>query len=190
MSGSSGASAEIFRFANLRIKGSLRLKSGRQAGQGGEFSGLPAIDRTLMGRISFSNLLSSHWGLSADVVTDLFGRGSGVSASAAIGYRSQLSPMTRWTVSASASWANATHNRSWYGVPSAASTATLPEYVPGSGWSAMAINLGVMTVIRPNWVLFGRANVTRTLGRVTDSPLTNSTLGASLTLGIAYRCCH
>ncbi|MGY4827337.1 MipA/OmpV family protein [Sphaerotilaceae bacterium SBD11-9] len=87
-----------------------------------------------------------------------------------------------------ATWANADHMRSYYGVsPEESAAGSLPAYTPGADWSDF--NYGLVGSLRFNesWKLSGQWLAGRLMGDAKDSPLVRSRMQNTFSLTLWYQ---
>ena len=188
--GGSGASADLFDIARIKVRGALRIANGRNSSDFDLLRGLPDVERTVLGRLSASYRVTRRLSADARLSWDLFGRGNGVTASAGLQYRLPLSRRSMWSMGARLTWADASHMRSWFGVPASAQTALRPQYSPGAGAQNIEMNMGIIARVSPYWVMFARFGVSRLMGEAAASPLTEARVRAAAQIGIGYTCCR
>ncbi|MGC1442913.1 MAG: MipA/OmpV family protein [Burkholderiaceae bacterium] len=185
----SGASADLFSLEQMKVRAELRIANGRGESDSAVLSGLPSVDRTLIGRLSTAYPLTKNLTLSGQVAWDILGRNNGVLGSFGMHYGLPMSNKTEWSMGTSVSWANSTHMNAWFGVPLSAQTVNRRAYSPGGGLRSFDMYMGVISQVGRDWVAFARFEVTRNLGPAADSPLTQTTVGAAAKIGVGYRCC-
>ena len=184
-----GASAELLTLKNLRVKAALRINNGRDAAADQSAAGLSDVNPTVIGRFSVNYRLNRRYGVGAQLSYDLLGKGTGTTLALGIGYSKHIRPKLRYSMGANIHWADATHARTWYGIPGSSDPNALPSYTPGGGFTSMDFSIGMTAELHPNWVGFTRFGIARALKTISRSPLTRTKFGTSLTFGIAYRCC-
>ncbi len=162
---SSGASADLINNKTLKLKASARIGGGRNADDSVDFDGLPEVDRTIFGRLSASYQLSSHFNLNSTLTTDLLGRDNGTTLSAGLSYTQRISSRTEWNAGIGVTYGDATHMRSFYGVPDDAANAQRSAYSPGAGFKDWGIGTGFMTALDKHWIAFGSAGYNQLIGR-------------------------
>lgn len=91
----------------------------------------------------------------------------------------------RVSVAASATWANASHTRDYFGVSSA--TGGVPSYLPSSGVRDVQLAVNWNWEWSTRWMLASQLSVTRLMGDAADSPLSERRTGIGLRTGLAYR---
>lgn len=187
--GHSGASAELFNVNRLKVRAALRVTSGRDQSSFPELSGLPDVDRTVIGRISAFYPVTPKFGIGGRVSWDLLNRSNGATIAAILQYRMPVSNSSIWSMGASLTWADATHMNAWYGVPLSAQTVLRPAYSPGGGFRNFEMNMGLITKISPGWVAFVGLQVSQALSRAAISPISHADISGSFRFGIGYRCC-
>lgn len=186
----SGVSAELLRTDRWRLGAALRLDGGRPSGDSIHLRGLPDIRGTLRGRFFTTYRIDDEWGLSGSVSQDLLGRQGGAEVGLNLGYRQRISETTSVSAGAGVALGDSRYMRSYFGVTEAQAASTgLRAYAPGAGPKNSSLGVGVMTALTPNWIAFANAGASRLLGDAASSSLTRKTNSASLTIGLAYRCC-
>jgi MipA family protein len=165
----------------------LRLDNGRSASDDPHFAGLPDVRATLRGRInlrySFTESLSAGLSLSPD----LLNRAGGTYGSLDLAWRHALSPALRWTVGGGLGLADATYQRSQFGVtPAAALTSGLPAYRPGAGTLGVGLGTGLVWRAAPRWRLAVTGGLGWLTGPAVDSPLTHQRASWNLSLGAVW----
>jgi outer membrane scaffolding protein for murein synthesis (MipA/OmpV family) len=183
-----GASAELFSGERVRLGIALRIDRGRNSSAIEGLEGMPDVPATLRARAYASYALTSRWTTVGSVSQDVLGRGGGTVATADIGYREPMSPVTEWYAGVGVAWADARYMNSYYGVPAESTAATgYAAYSPGAGPMNLRAGVGFITALTSRWILFGGAGATQLLGYAANSPLTTRRLTTSATLGLAYR---
>ncbi len=168
-----------------------RLNPSGGAGEGGA-EGLAGMDR-LRGALQAGGFF--HVDVSAALRltnTVLYGAGrqhDGLVWSIGVQHSApDLSAHHRLSWSVGASWVNANHNASYFGVsPSDAQNSGHREYLPGSGVRDVYVGAGWNWALSPNWMLVSRARVTRLQGDARNSPLVQRPTNIVLSTGLAYR---
>ena len=182
-----GASLDLVRSSRFRIRTGLRLTSGRDSGDSDQLAGMPDVRKTALGRLSASYDLSSHWRLVSALNVDVLGRGSGLLWTQGVDYHHRLRPDTELRVGMGITVGNATHLRSYYGVPESAVTATRPAYEPGAGLKDAAVTANLTHALTPGWIAFGGLTYARLLGPAADSPLAFRKDNVAVMIGLAWR---
>ena len=184
----SGASTDLVDSKLWRVGLSLRLDNGRKSADAATTAGLPDIQRTLRGRLFASYALSPDWRLAGSLSQDLLGRHGGLLAGLDLGWRLRHSDATEWTAGVGISAADGQHMRSYFGVSQeAALNSGLTAFMPSAGLRDVHAGVGFTHVLSPRWVAFGSAGVSRLLGPAAQSPLTQTSTGGQVGLGLAYR---
>ncbi len=184
-----GASAELLTRKNLRIKVALRINNGRDVSGDQYAAGLTDVDPTVIGRLAVNYQLGKYYGIGGRISYDLLKKGTGTTFAFGIGFSKHLAPRLRYSLGANLHWADRTHARTWYGIPVSSDPNAMSSYSPGGGFTSIDFNIGMTAELHPNWVGFARFGIARALKTISDSPLTRTRYGTSLTFGIAYRCC-
>ncbi len=185
-----GLTASIIDGTKVKFGFGLRMDSGRRSSDSVDLAGFDDVKRTLRGRAYASYDITDRWSLAGTVSHDLLGRRGGALASTDVGYRLPLARDTLVTFGVGANWADAQHLRSYYGVTEAASTRSgLPVFRPDAGLLDLHAGAGITTAFTSRWIGFASAGVTRLRGAALDSPLTRNGSSASVSIGLAYRCC-
>lgn len=91
----------------------------------------------------------------------------------------------RVSVAASATWANASHTRDYFGV--SAASGGVPLYLPSSGVRDVQLAVNWNWEWSTRWMLASQLSVTRLMGDAADSPLSERRTGIGLRTGLAYR---
>lgn len=188
--GGSGASADLFDIGSFRIRGALRLANGRQSDDFPALVGLPDIERTVIGRLSASYRFSRRLNGDVRLGWDLLGRGNGVTVSAGLHYQRVVSPRSVWSMAARLTWADSRHMNAWFGVPASAQTAQRPEYTPAGGLRSFEMSMGIITRLRPRWVMFARLGAGQLVAGAAASPLVQARVRGVAQIGIGYTCCR
>lgn len=186
----SGVSAELLRTERWKLGAALRFDSGRQSSDSDHLTGLPDIQRTLRGRFFVSYRIDDEWGAGASISQDLLGRQGGAELGLRLGYRHWLSPTTSISAGAGMTLADRSYMSTYFGVTDMQSaTSGLPAYTPGAGLKTAGLGIGVMTALTPRWIAFANAGASRLLGDAAASPISRHANSATVSIGLAYRCC-
>ena len=183
----SGASLDLVRASRFKIRTGLRLTSGRDSGDSDQWTGMPDVRKTALGRLSASYDLSSHWRVVSALNVDVLGRGSGLLWTNGVDYHHRLAPDIELRAGLGLTAGNATHMRSYYGVPESAATATRPAYDPGAGLKDAAVSVNLTHAMTPSWIVFGGLTYARLLGTAADSPLAIRKDNVAVMVGLAWR---
>ncbi len=185
-----GASAELVSGPNWRVGAALRFDSGRSSSDSPDLEGMPDVKRTLRGRLYASYRLAPQWSLGGSLSQDLIGRRGGLIASLDLGHSVRLGPRTEISSGAGISFGSAQYMNTYFGVPDSAARPDRPAFAPGAGARDVHLGVGVMTALAPRWIAFANVGASRLLQDAAASPLTRNANGASVSFGLAYRCCN
>ncbi len=189
-----GLSADLLDAKRWRLGLAFRVDSGRKSTDAPLLTGLPDIERTLVGRVYASYALTDRWSLSATLAQDLLNRGGGTTLNQSLGYRGPfklLGQHTEWTTGVGFTYANAERLKTRYGItPEQSATTGLPAFVPRAGYSDVGFGVGLTSTIGPSWVVFANTGVSRLIGDAARSPLTLKSQSQFTSIGLAYRCCR
>ncbi len=185
-----GVSAELFSSKRLRIGLGLRVDAGRNSGDFVDLAGLPDIKRTVRGRLSATYTLESDWKLSASVAQDLLGRQGGGEYGLDLHYQHMLSDRTSLLAGVGLSLGDGQYMRTHFGVSAdGAAGSGLQVYSAGAGLKDLHLSVGTMTALSSRWVAYATGGVSLLIGDAADSPMTRRATAASVSFGLAYRCC-
>ena len=182
-----GASLDLVRSTGLKIRTGLRLTSGRKSSDADELIGIPDVRRTAIGRLAVSYELSPRWRAVSALNVDVLGRGNGLFWTSGVDYRQRLGAATELRLGAGISLGNATHLRSFYGVPQSAVTPSRPYYEPGAGAKDVALSLNLTHALTPSWITFAGLTYARLIGPAADSPLAHRRDNIAFITGIGWR---
>jgi outer membrane scaffolding protein for murein synthesis (MipA/OmpV family) len=186
--GGSGASADLLDRPDWRLGASLRFDSGRSPGDDPVLDGLPAIRRTLRGRVYGQWHIAGGWNTSLGYSADLLGRGGGGIAGLALSYNWTPLPGLAASVSTGVNWADAQHMRTYFGIaPEVAQATGRTAYVPGSGVMDLHAGVGLRLPLRGRWTVFGSLGVSQLQGEAAASPLTRRSQGMTAMVALAWR---
>lgn len=186
--GGAGASTLLIDSKRLRLGVALRMDSGRDSGDATTTQGLPDVKRTLRARLYANYALATDLNLGANLSQDVLGRKGGLSGGVDLGWRFYRSPTLEWASGMGISMSDATHMRSYFGVPASASAATgKPAYVPGGGLRDLHAGVSFTRPLSKHWFVFGGAGGNLLLGQAADSPLTQQRSGTYANVGVAWR---
>lgn len=184
----SGASADLIEEPTWRLGTSLRIDSGRSAGDDPVLAGLPEIRRTLRGRVYAAFDLGPRWGASVGYGRDLLGRVGGGTANVGVDYALRLYPGVETSLGLGASLADRSYMQTYFGIaPGVAAATGRSAYEPGGGLMELHLGLGARTQLQGRWTLFGGVGVSQLQGDAAASPLTTRRTGVTATLALAWR---
>lgn len=185
-----GVSADLFSRGRMRVGLGLRVDSGRNSDGFTDLAGLPDIKRTVRGRLSATYTLDEQWKLSADLSQDLLGRHGGSEYGLNLNYVRMLTDKTSLLAGVGVSLGDRQYMRSHFGVsPDGAAGSGLQVYSAGAGLKDIHLSVGTMTALSSHWVAYATGGVSMLLGDAADSPMTRRATAASVSFGLAYRCC-
>lgn len=184
-----GLSTTVVSDSNWSLGASLHWDDGRAANDDDpRLRGLPAVRKTLRGRVSLGYAFAPRWSLSARVSQDLLGRGGGTQMSADLTYRRPVSAGTHWDVSAGFTAGSAAYRDTRYGIaPDVAQAVGRAAYRLGAGPESLRLGWRITSAIDHDWVVFGGIGFTRLLGAAAQSPLVGSRQVWGASIGVAYR---
>ncbi len=183
-----GLAAELVQRDDFRVSLSFRFAGGRDPGSDAALAGLDKRRSTLRGRLGVARTLGGGWQVRAGWNPDLLNRDGGSYVDAGLGYGWALTPTVRANANVGATWADARHLQSYFGITEAESQRSgHPVYRPGSGLRDVGASVGLRTDFGPHWVGFTNLGVSRLIGPAADSPLTRRAANWSLGAGLAWR---
>jgi outer membrane protein len=166
----------------------LRSDSGRSDDSSPALAGMGDVKRTIRARIGATWRFAPDWALSANWTVDAFNRGGGNLIDAKLQHERTLSPRLHLTSGMSLSAGGPRYMQTYHGVTAEQSAATgYPEYKPGTSLRDLQLFTSLRVDIGDDWVGVLGIGFTRTLGDVTDSPLTTRPNAFSLSTGIGWR---
>ncbi len=189
-------SDDLFRGLGLDMVNSERVtfNLGLRFDRGGRTSDLPAlaghdkVEATVRLRASATYHLTPRWSVGAGWTTDLLGHGGGQTVDLGISHERPLGPRLVWSMGAGLNAANATFQRSYFGVtPTQSALSGLPVYTPGGGLMNASVGTTLRKEIGNSWVAFVGASAVHRLGPQVDSPLVTWSNNWGMTAGIARR---
>jgi outer membrane protein len=184
-----GASADFIRTDKLRFGAALRIDNGRSSSDSVDLAGVPDIRRTVRARAFVSYALDAHWGAAASLSQDILGRQGGALGSIDLGYHARLGEKTEWSAGLGMRFGDHRYMMTRYGVPPEAALPDRPAFDAGAGIETITAGVGITSALTPRWILFGTLGGESLRGSAAASPLTRSSTGSAVTIGIAYRCC-
>jgi len=182
-----GASLDLVRSSRWKLRTGLRLTSGRDAGDSDQLAGMPDVRRTVLGRLSLSYDIARGWRAVSALNVDLLGRDNGLLWTNGVDYHRRLDTETELRLGAGLTAGNATHLRSYYGVPVSAVTPLRPYYEPGAGLKDAALSINLTRRLTPGWIGFAGLTYARLLGPASDSPLAFRQDNLATMIGLAWR---
>lgn len=186
-----GAAATLAETDRLQVSLSLGIDRGRDAATLDRVRHVPGIAATVRGRLRLRYQFHPRWSGGVALSQDLLGKGGGLDARGWLGHEWRVSQRTLVTLGASASWGSGAYMRSQFGVP--AGVTAFPGYasfVPRAGLYATQLGVDVTHALSRRWVVFGGAHLSRLHRDAARSPLVLRRQTASLSVGLAWRCCH
>jgi outer membrane scaffolding protein for murein synthesis (MipA/OmpV family) len=185
-----GVSADLLNRGRIRVGLGLRVDAGRNSDGFADLAGLPDIKRTVRGRLSATYTLDEQWKLSADVSQDLLGRNGGGEYGLNLNYVRMLTDKTSLFAGVGVSLGDGQYMRTHFGVsPDGSASSGLQVYSAGAGLKDVHLSIGTMTALSSRWVAYATGGVSTLLGDAADSPMTRKPTAASVSFGLAYRCC-
>ena len=187
-----GVSARVFDAERLHLSVGLRIGGGRTHDADSPLHGLPDVRRTLRARLSASYSLTPDLSLRSSLNQDLLGRKGGTTLQTTLQYEWQVTPGTEIGLAAGFTVANATHMRSFFGVPEdvARVRTPFPAYSPGGGVMSTDLGVEIKSAITDRWVLLGGVRLSQLRGDARASPIVVKPNNYGVTVGLAYRCCR
>jgi len=187
-----GVSARLLDKDRFHVSAGLRIGGGRTHDADSPLYGLPDIRKTLRARLSASYLLSSELSLRSSLNQDLLGRKGGTTLQTTLQYEWKITPSTEIGLAAGFTMADATHMRSFFGVPADVALVRTPfsAYSPGGGVMSTDLGVEVKTAITDRWVMFGGVRFSQLRGDARNSPYVFKPNNYGVTVGLAYRCCR
>lgn len=186
-----GLSAEVLSTERLRVGLGLRYDSGRDSGNFPRLAGVHDVRGTLRGRLSASYKLHRDWSARAEISQDLLARQGGAELRVNLNYLHMISGTTSVLAELGFSMADSEYMRTRFGVSAADAAGTaFPAHEPDAGVKDVHLSVGAMTALTPRWVAYARAGVSSLTDDARASPLTRRASSASVSVGIAYRCCR
>lgn len=183
----SGASADLVDTPRWKLGLGLRLNSGRSAGDDPALAGLPEIQRTLRGRLSGSLNLGAGFSTSLSYSADLLGRGGGGQIGWGLGYGWAPWPAATMSVGMGATWADARHMRTHFGIaPDVALRTGRTAFVPDAGLLDVSAGVALRMPLGGRWTLMGGLAMSQLQGDAAASPLTRRPVGATALLAAAW----
>ncbi|MGP1629755.1 MAG: MipA/OmpV family protein, partial [Giesbergeria sp.] len=152
-----GLNARLLDSDKLHLSAGLRLGGGRKSGTDSPLYGLPDVRRTLRARLSATWLFAPEFSLRSAFSQDLLGRKGGNTLQTTLQYEWQITPSTELGFAAGFTMANATHTRSFFGVPTDVALVRTPyaAYSPGGGVKSTDLGVEFKTAMTDRWVLYG-----------------------------------
>ena len=183
-----GLTADLVQRDDLRVSLSLRTDGGRDAGSDPALSGLPDVRATLRARLAATHKWDKGWRISAGLSPDLFGRGGGITADAALIHEWRLAPSVLASLSAGGTLANRRYMQSYFGITPAQSAASgHAAYAARAGLRDLGLGGGLRIDISPEWLGLLGLNTTHLMGSTLDSPLTKRPSSWGVNGGLAWR---
>ena len=183
-----GLTADLVQRDDLRVSLSLRTDGGRDAGSDPALSGLPDVRATIRARLAATNKWGNGWRLTAGLSPDLFGRGGGITADAAVIHEWRLTPSVLANLSAGGTWANGRYMQSYFGItPSQSALSGHAVYAARAGLRDLGVGAGLRIDISPEWLGLLGVGSTRLMGSTLDSPLTKRPSSWGVNGGLAWR---
>ncbi len=183
-----GVGAELVQRDDLRVQLGLRYDPGRKTHVSAGLGQLDNVRSTVRARLSAVWQPSHDWRLGAGWSNDILGRKGGALVDFGVAREFRLGRRSALSVGASLSWADERYMFGRFGIsPEAAARSGKPAYDPGAGWRDMALNAQVRTDIDRRWSVWVGGNLSRLLGPVVDSPLTQRATQATAGAGFAWR---
>lgn len=186
----------VFRGLGLDVVNSQQLSFnlGLRFDRGGRTSNLPAlsghdkVDATVRLRASATYRVTPQWSLGAGWTTDLLGHGGGQTLDVGVSHERPLGQRMSWVTGLGLNAANATFQRSYFGVnPTQSQLSGLSVYTPGSGLLNLSVGTTVRMEIDRSWVAFAGVSAVHRMGPQIDSPLVTWNNNWGVTTGIARR---
>lgn len=185
-----GLSAEFFSTDRLRVGLGLRYDSGRSSGNFAHLAGVHDVKGTLRGRLSASYKLHHDWSASAEISQDLLGRQGGSELRVNLNYLHMITEKTSVLAELGVSMADGEYMHARFGISEAdAARTTFPVYTPDAGVKDVHLSVGAMTALTPRWIAYARAGVSSLMDDARASPIVRRASSASVSVGLAYRCC-
>lgn len=182
-----GASTVLRQTGTWQTALSLRVNSGRSAGDDPLLAGMPDLSRSLEGRLSVSRKLGENWAFSAALTQDLTHPAYGARLGAALAWSAPIAPAWRARASLGLEAANGGYMRTHFGVrPQDAIVGQRAAYDPGAGLLSASAGAGLQYQLARNWLVTGAVNHIRLLGQAASSPLTVKTGYFTAMVGLAY----
>ena len=186
--GGSGVSAALLGGANWRLGSSFRLDSGRATAADPALAGLPAIHKTLRGRLYGSVDWGGGWHGSLGHSVDLLGRGGGGITGLTLSHGFTPWPGLSATALVGGNWADSQHMNTFFGVsPQVASTTGRTAFEPSAGLMNVHAGLNLRMPLQGRWTVFGGLGLSQLQGDAAASPLTHSRQAMSFSLALAWR---
>lgn len=193
-SNAGGASTDVLRTENLRLRAGLRIDRGRKidGDTTNRLEDLPPVRGTVRARLTATHRLSDTAAWNIGLNTDLLNRGGGTVVQLGVSERLHAPDWLQglggqWSVSAGLAGGDATYMRSYFGV--APGARRFAAYEPGAGLRNANLGLSWQRHLgeKQQWVLFGGIGAQRMLGPAADAPFVQRRGSVTADFGLAYR---
>jgi MipA family protein len=193
-SNAGGASTDLLRTENLRLRAGLRIDRGRKidGDSTNRLEDLPRVRGTVRARLTATHRLSDTAAWNIGLNTDVLNREGGKVVQLGVSERLRTPEWLQglggqWSVSAGVAGGDATYMRSYFGV--APGARRFAAYEPGAGLRNVNVGLGWQHHLggKQQWVVFGGIGAQRLLGPAADAPFVQRLGSVTADFGLAYR---
>ncbi|MET3649449.1 MipA/OmpV family protein [Phyllobacterium ifriqiyense] len=180
-----GISIDVYRYQNFNFTAKIGYEAGRQEDDSDHLKGLGDVDAgaVIGGKLAYElgpvELFTSF----DKTIGGSDGLVGTVGASVSHSYKQFL-----FSAGASATWADANHMESYFGVTSAQSARSgLAAYDAGAGFKRVDFEASVTYVTEKSWLIQGQIGVGYLVGDAADSPIVQDAFQPSAMLMLGYK---
>ncbi|WP_029351639.1 MipA/OmpV family protein [Bosea sp. 117] len=180
-----GVSVNVYSFGNLNLSAQLGYDTGRKQKDSDHLRGLGDIDAggVVGGTLAYELGPAEFYASLSRIV----GGSDGLEAKIGFDLAHQIDQF-RFSVGASATWADENYMESYFGVTAAQSAASgLKQYDIGAGFKRVDLDLAVTYMASEHWLVRGQVGIGYLLGDAADSPVVQEAFQPSGMLTLGYR---
>jgi outer membrane scaffolding protein for murein synthesis (MipA/OmpV family) len=183
-----GLGLDLARTDQFHVSLGLRVDSGRSESDSPALAGMGDVKRTIRARAGAIWYFRPEWQIGASWTIDAFDRGGGNLVELKLQHEWPLSRRLQLTTGTTVAVGGPRYMQTYFGVNAEqAARSGYPEFSPGTSLRDVQLYTTLRADIGEDWVGLVGVGLSRTLGDVTDSPLTKRPSAWTMTAGIGYR---